>query len=90
MICRCPLCPCRGLLDYWDSPSFIEEFEGDPQRFWTPLEGLRHAAAMARGRVGKHHYADTNYVLLGLLIEERAGEPPRPLRITTQTPPTAF
>lgn len=42
-------------------------------RFWTPQEVLTYAAKMKKRAVGKYHYSDTNFVLLGLLVEAKVG-----------------
>ena len=49
----------------------------DPLRQWTPAELI--AIAEAAGRVGEpggpHHYANTNYIILGEIIEQVTGNP---------------
>lgn len=62
-----------GLPDYWDSDPFVSAFNKDVNRFWTPQEVLTYAAKMKKRAVGKYHYSDTNFVLLGLLVEAKAG-----------------
>lgn len=67
-----------GLPNYWDDDSeFIKAFEADPDRLWTTWELLSFAAEMKsscgpqqRGRAEAFSYADTNYLLLGLMVEE--------------------
>lgn len=67
-----------GLPNYWDDDSdFIKAFEADPDRLWTTWELLSYAAEMKsscspqqRGRPDAFSYADTNYLLLGLMVEE--------------------
>ena len=68
-----------GLPDYWSDPpfvsrgtnAFLQAFNADPERVWTPAELIAAAAKLdpigAPGEVW--HYSDTNYVLLGLLLE---------------------
>jgi D-alanyl-D-alanine carboxypeptidase len=62
-----------GLNEYLDSP----EVRADAQRFWSPEEIV--GVAVARGAVAEpgagHHYANTNYILLGELIEQVTGLP---------------
>ncbi len=73
-----------GLADFWNDPpyvsalgnAFIEDFYADPEHFWTPEEILPYVvdldpyAAPGEG----FHYSDTNYVLLGLLVEDLTGQ----------------
>lgn len=67
-----------GLPNYWDDDSeFIKAFEADSDRLWTTWELLSYAAEMKsscsaqqRGRPEAFSYADTNYLLLGLMVEE--------------------
>jgi D-alanyl-D-alanine carboxypeptidase len=73
-----------GLPDYFEgktvdgAPNFKELFTRDPSRTWTPLEVLAYtkehfAPAGAPGEV--FTYADTNYDLLGLIVEAATGQP---------------
>ena len=65
-----------GLYDYMDD-AFIDRVLADPGRTWRPGELV--AYSVARGRVfrpgarGRWHYANTNYVLLGMIVERVAG-----------------
>ncbi len=65
-----------GLPDYWSSRDFIREFTRT-NRFWYPHEMVGYAKAMRpKGIPGAvWHYADTNYVLLGMIIERVTGQP---------------
>jgi D-alanyl-D-alanine carboxypeptidase len=62
-----------GLGEYLDQPAVVN----DPLRHWTPAELI--AVAEAAGRVGEpggpHHYANTNYIVLGEIIEQVTGNP---------------
>ncbi|MGY1669215.1 serine hydrolase domain-containing protein [Geodermatophilus sp. SYSU D00710] len=62
-----------GLGEYLNQPAV----EADARREWTPLELL--AVAEAAGRTGEpggpHAYSNTNYVLLGHVIEQVTGRP---------------
>jgi D-alanyl-D-alanine carboxypeptidase len=76
-----------GLPDYWADPpyvqggvnAFLEAFIADPDRSWTPQEILAYVPDLEPiGTPGSTwHYSDTNYVLLGLIIERATGEPLR-------------
>jgi D-alanyl-D-alanine carboxypeptidase len=64
-----------GIRDYFDD-HFIDLIKEDFARVWTPAELLNIAAdgepAAAPG-TGSSYYSNTNYVLLGLVIEKAAG-----------------
>ena len=74
-----------GLPDYWSDPpfvarrinAFLADFLRDGDRRWQPREVLAYAAELdpiaPPGEV--FHYSDTNYVLLGLLVEAVTGRP---------------
>ena len=73
-----------GLGHYWeDGPrnregnnAFLSAFVAEPGRFWQPDAILAHARAIPARRPGSSfHYSDTNYVLLGLIIEHAEGQP---------------
>jgi D-alanyl-D-alanine carboxypeptidase len=74
-----------GLPDYWnDGPfgsdglnDFQRDYLDDPERVFEPRELIAYAkllAPIARPGVG-HHYSDTGYVLVGLMIEALGGAP---------------
>jgi D-alanyl-D-alanine carboxypeptidase len=62
-----------GLGDYLDQPAVLS----DAQRKWTPAELI--AVAEAAGRTGEpggaHTYSNTNYIVLGQIIEQATGKP---------------
>jgi D-alanyl-D-alanine carboxypeptidase len=64
-----------GLPDYLDEP-FAEAALADPGRAWAPRElvgsALRRRPAVAPGR---WRYSNTNYVLLGLIVEQVTHNP---------------
>lgn len=53
--------------------------KADPKRAWTPLELIALAdksRSKPSGEPGEgHYYADTNYVLLGMIVERVSGRP---------------
>ena len=58
-----------GLRDYLVDPKLGLAVEADRRRIWTPAEALAYAGTpLAAPGVG-YHYANTNYVLLGLIVE---------------------
>lgn len=72
-----------GLLHYWeDGPqdregnnAFLRAFLADPNHYWNSGEILSYAQALPIGKVGKFHYSDSNFVLLGVIIEKLTGKP---------------
>lgn len=74
-----------GLPDYWSDPPFVQggnnaflrDFIDDPDHFWTPEEILSYVPELNPiDRPGQTwHYSDTNYVLLGLIVEELHNKP---------------
>ncbi|CAJ1353352.1 unnamed protein product [Effrenium voratum] len=71
------------LPNYWeDGSDFVKAFEAKPDRVWQTWELLSYAAAMQtpceqrdRGKESAFHYADTNYLLLGLMVEHLTSKP---------------
>lgn len=73
-----------GLPDYWtdrqpgsgNKNEFLRAFLSEPGRTWQPDEILDHASRLRTNvRRGSFHYSDTNYVLLGLVVEHLSGRP---------------
>lgn len=73
-----------GLPHYWaDGPkdregnnAFLRAFLANPDRFWSPHDILTYAQEIPARKPGKaFHYSDTNFVLLGVLIEKVTGKP---------------
>lgn len=75
-----------GLADYFfdgdsdgdGTSDFIGMMLADPQRQWQPLELVRYTAEHLPPRFAPghgFHYSDTNYVILGLLVETVTGRP---------------
>ena len=73
-----------GLPDYFSdptadgAPNLAALLTEAPDQVWTPEALLRYTAAhfAPAGRPGEgFHYADTNYILLGLVIEAATGRP---------------
>ena len=62
-----------GLRDFLVDRDLDRAVRGDPAAAWTPEQALAYAGRpMARPGTG-YHYANTNYVLLGLLAERQTG-----------------
>lgn len=68
-----------GIPDYTDHPAFDSSLMANPGRVWTAKETIALAVQMPPsfppGAPGKWEYSNTNYVVLGLLLETVAGEP---------------
>jgi D-alanyl-D-alanine carboxypeptidase len=66
-----------GLPSYTEAPELTESLDHDPTRAWTPQEMLAIAfngpSQFAPGK--EFNYCNTNYVLLGLIVEQVAGKP---------------
>ena len=66
-----------GMADYATYEVFVERVLGDPTHRWTREEQI--AVAMQQPQVGapgeRYEYADSNYVLLGEVLEQVTGQP---------------
>jgi D-alanyl-D-alanine carboxypeptidase len=64
-----------GLFDYGDDQNWNQSRVADPQRIWLPKElvgvAVSHPPYFPPGAAW--HYSNTNYVLLGLIIEAATG-----------------
>ncbi len=64
-----------GVFDLLDDESVFVQIASDPARKWTPEEiidiSASHAPESAPG--AEFHYSNTNYIILGLLIEHVTG-----------------
>lgn len=68
-----------GLYDYLDSGFEAIYFAQKPLRVWMPGElvayGVSHPPYFAPGEPGRWKYSNTNYILLGMVIEKVTGTP---------------
>jgi D-alanyl-D-alanine carboxypeptidase len=68
-----------GIPDYADDPSFWETVLEDPNRMWTPEETVELIAGLEPlsrpGSESHWSYSSTNYIVLGVLIEEVTDRP---------------
>jgi len=66
-----------GLYSFTDAPVVSDSLDDDPTRVWSPQELLDIAferpANFAPG--AEYEYSNTNYVLLGLIVEKLEGRP---------------
>jgi D-alanyl-D-alanine carboxypeptidase len=65
-----------GLEDYMDS-AFMRQVLREPERAWRPRDLVAYAVAQGQvfppGARGRWHYANTNYVVLGMIVERVTG-----------------
>jgi CubicO group peptidase (beta-lactamase class C family) len=67
-----------GLQDYDDDPSYVEAFARAPRAVRSPATliayGLARPPLFAPGARGRTYYSNTNYLLLGMIVEAVTGE----------------
>jgi D-alanyl-D-alanine carboxypeptidase len=65
-----------GIASYTANPDFVSQLFSDPHRVWQPTEllpfGFSNSPLFAPGTA--FQYSDSNYVLLGLVMEEATGD----------------
>jgi D-alanyl-D-alanine carboxypeptidase len=66
-----------GLYNYTDAPAISETIDRDPGKAWTPAELLAIAFARPPNAAPntEYEYNNTNFVLLGLVVEQVDGRP---------------
>jgi D-alanyl-D-alanine carboxypeptidase len=66
-----------GLYSFTDSPVITNSLDNDPTRVWKPQELLDLAFAQPPNFApgAEYEYSNTNYVLLGLIVEKLDGKP---------------
>ena len=66
-----------GIASYTDNEQFQEDLFADPEAVWTPEElariGIKDSPLFDPGK--GWHYSNTNYVLLGMVLEQVTGKP---------------
>jgi CubicO group peptidase (beta-lactamase class C family) len=66
-----------GLYDYLDGGFEAQYFAHNPPRVWHPSElvryGVSHQPYFAPGEPGRWKYSNTNYIILGMIIERVTG-----------------
>ena len=70
-----------GINDFADE-TFYARLYANPNRFWYPVDLVRYAIRMGDALfipdlipANEYSYSNTNYILLGMIIEERTGRP---------------
>jgi D-alanyl-D-alanine carboxypeptidase len=58
-----------GLPDFFEDAVFAARWRESPNRGWTPDELIEISLALPRHEPGSFNYANSNYVLIGLVIE---------------------
>ncbi|HEU5087762.1 MAG TPA: serine hydrolase domain-containing protein, partial [Roseiflexaceae bacterium] len=64
-----------GLYDYLEDRRLIGEMQRDTSYEWEPQELVDYAARFPQRAVGRWDYSSTNYVVLGMLVEQVTGRP---------------
>jgi D-alanyl-D-alanine carboxypeptidase len=68
-----------GLYDYLEDRKFLSRAYDDPERDWQPRELVEYAAgfppSFAPGAKNRWDYSNTNYVILGMIVEQATGRP---------------
>jgi peptidoglycan/LPS O-acetylase OafA/YrhL/CubicO group peptidase (beta-lactamase class C family) len=66
-----------GLYDYFEDRAFVREAYAAPERIWTSRElvayAVRFPSAFEPGAKDRWSYSSTNYVVLGMLVEQVTG-----------------
>ncbi len=63
-----------GLSGYFGSESYLSEIEADPDRVWLPEDTLRYVGPPKDKGFATPRYSNTNYLLLGMIIEAITGK----------------
>jgi peptidoglycan/LPS O-acetylase OafA/YrhL/CubicO group peptidase (beta-lactamase class C family) len=68
-----------GLYDYLEDRQFVSQAYQDPERLWRPEEMVAYAAQFPPlflpGEPESWDYSNTNFVLLGMIVEQATGRP---------------
>jgi peptidoglycan/LPS O-acetylase OafA/YrhL/CubicO group peptidase (beta-lactamase class C family) len=66
-----------GLYDYFEDRALVREAYAEPERVWEPRELVEYAvqfpSAFEPGAQNRWSYSSTNYVVLGMLVEQVTG-----------------
>jgi D-alanyl-D-alanine carboxypeptidase len=66
-----------GLFSFDEDPGFLHTWQADPGKVWNPQEEMaiafKHQPYFVPGK--GFHYSGTNYILLGLIIEQLTHQP---------------
>jgi peptidoglycan/LPS O-acetylase OafA/YrhL/CubicO group peptidase (beta-lactamase class C family) len=64
-----------GLYDYLEDRAFVGQTQREPSREWKPEELVDYATQFPPNPAGRWDYSSTNYVILGMLVEQVTGQP---------------
>ena len=65
-----------GLYDYFNHPEYNLRVFNEPDHHWTPQEVLDNFVLEPKFPPGEgYHYSNTNFLLLGLVVEAATGKP---------------
>lgn len=64
-----------GIPEHVQNEVFLKRTAQEPNKIWSPLERIRYIFGAALFEAGKDwNYADTNYIILGMILEKITGE----------------
>jgi D-alanyl-D-alanine carboxypeptidase len=63
-----------GLYDYLEDRAFVGQTQREPSREWIPEELVAYATQFPTNPAGRWDYSSTNYVILGMLVEQVTGQ----------------
>jgi peptidoglycan/LPS O-acetylase OafA/YrhL/CubicO group peptidase (beta-lactamase class C family) len=63
-----------GIYDYLEDRRLIGDMHRDTSYEWAPEELVHYAARFPQRAIGRWDYSSTNYVILGMLVEQVTGE----------------
>jgi len=65
-----------GITEYYENAEFMQKLKAHPYHTWTPIETISYVFGTEPAFKAGHgwEYADTNYLLLGYIIEKITGE----------------
>jgi D-alanyl-D-alanine carboxypeptidase len=63
-----------GLFDYFQNPAYARQVFANPARSWTPRQILKFVQAPVCAPGSCFRYSNTNFVLLGLVVESVTGK----------------
>lgn len=64
-----------GLYDYLEDRAFVGQTQREPNREWMPEELVAYATQFPPNPADRWDYSSTNYVILGMLVEQVTGQP---------------
>lgn len=62
-----------GIYNYTDNDSYWSDVNADPNRVWLPEDVLKYVKPPIKRGFNPPHYSNTNYTLLGMIIESATG-----------------